>query len=278
MNESDTNDSSTATPYIKPASPEQNKIDSENQNVQNITPAPLEQGSQNENINPIQTQQTSVEEKPGGLGLRFSASVFDSMILGIPLNILFFLYFLITVESIFAQSNTINLIYIILYVVSLLSYYAYFNVKKGATPGKKIYGMKIVDVSTKNYLTYKNAIVRELANRIATIIPFIGFLYGVINFFVILSSPQRRGIHDKLSKSQVLVVNKSWSFVKQAGLFILLVALNLAPFILIIPKYITSTQEINKCVLECTQLKSNQEMSTQELQTITNTCYQECSK
>lgn len=91
-----------------------------------------------------------------------------------------------------------------------------------------------------------------------------------------MSSAEKRGIHDKLSDSQVLVVQKSWSIIKQLGLLLLLIAITLAPFILIAPKYFKQSEDVNKCVVECLNPKNLEGLGAFELQQEAQRCNQQC--
>jgi len=226
---------------------------------------------------PVHTEKPAVfEEKPGGIRKRFSASVFDNLILSIPLNLFYSLILLFSEQNLFTQNTLLNLSYYGLLLLSTFVYFVYFNVNKGTTPGKKIYGMKIVDINTKNNLSYKNAFIRALTNRIPISVPFIGYLYGFINFLVMVSSTQRRGIHDKLSRSQVLIVRKSWSIWKQFGFFIILVILSVAPFLLPISKLLQMQDNYTTCLSECLQSIDLEDLNNREQ--AQKACFQKCPR
>ena len=162
----------------------------------------------------IETQIT-----PGWLRLRFAASFFDNTIIGIPLYLIYSILILTGVNLIKISVLT-SLSVLLVYSLFTLIYFIYFDVNKGFTPGKKIYGLKVIDNTTNTNLTYLNAFKREFINRFLIVIPLIGALYTLINFFIMLSSDERKGVHDKFSGSKVIIVNKSWPIWKQFILFI----------------------------------------------------------
>jgi uncharacterized RDD family membrane protein YckC len=70
----------------------------------------------------------------------------------------------------------------------------------GATPGKKLMKIKIVDYKTHTILTPKQAITRYLGYILSTITFCLGFL-------MIAFHPNKRGLHDILSGTCVIVDN-----------------------------------------------------------------------
>ena len=263
-----------------------------NQKSLNPQPAPLSNVNQASQAQSAQNPQTKFfnisstspqkessihEREPGSIRLRFAAIFFDNLILGVPINILTVLSWQILGFTFYNTTNSANIFLLIIFFLSMLTYYIYFSVKSGATPGKNIYGLKIIDIDTNNNLTYKKSTIRELINRGILSIPLLGFLFGIINFFVILSKPERRGVHDKAAHSQVIKSEASWSILKQLGLFFLLLILNIAPFILMVPKFMNQAQELNSCVQQCVETKASIGESEQSFQNTSEICLQECS-
>jgi len=214
---------------------------------------------------------------PGSIRLRLSAMIFDNLILAVPINFLTSLSWYIFGNSFSSTSSSTSIILLLLFSIAGLGYYIYFNVKKGATPGKSIYGLKVVDIATDSNLTYKYSTIRELINRGILSIPILGLIFAFVNFLVVLSKPERRGIHDKAAHSQVYRVEKSWSFIKQLGLFIALIILGAAPFLLVIPQYFSQTQNLNSCVMKCMESKATTNNLEANFQEFGEICFQECS-
>lgn len=221
--------------------------------------------------------QEAFQETPGGIRYRLSASVFDGLIINTPLSFIYALIVLVAGSGLGLLNGTMTIPLYIIYSFFVVAYYVYFDIKRGTTLGKEIYGMKVVDINSKQNLGFKNAAIREFVVRMIAIIPIIGALFSIINFFVILSSPQRRGIHDKAGKSQVLRYKKSWSFIKQLGLFLLLFLLMIAPMVFIFPKFVEQSEESSKCVVECMESKGAM-LGSADMQNVMKLCLQECNQ
>jgi uncharacterized RDD family membrane protein YckC len=172
---------------------------------------------------------------PAGIRLRFSASIFDSLIFNAPISLIYILGTSLGVDSLL--NGFPNIILYIILITATIGYFVYFHTQRGATPGKVIYGLKVMDFSTKNNLSINKALVREIVVRGIVFIPLIGLFFSIANFFIILFSPGKRGIHDKVANSQVLIMDKSWPLIKQLGLFLLLIGIYVVPYMLLMPKF-----------------------------------------
>lgn len=240
-----------------------------------ITNPPAQNVQQDFNVQaPMSTIPSTVV--PAGIRLRFSAAFFDSLIFNVPIILISVLGALLGADSLLNGFASI-ILYIIL-IAATIGYFVYFHTRKGATPGKAIYGLKVIDFNTKNNLSTNKALIREIVARGIAFIPLIGFIFLVINFFVVLSSSEKRGIHDKVADSQVLVTGKSWSLIKQIGLFILLIGISIAPYMLLIPKLANNKEEVNKCVLECMEVQNYNKDNVIEFQRVTQFCNQKCAE
>lgn len=217
----------------------------------------------------------SFQEKPGGIRLRASAGFFDSLFIGIPLNIFFGISIFLFGVIPGGGNTAANVLMYLAYLAIGVGYHLYFIVNKGATPGKDLYGLKVIDVESRNNTNYKRGFIREFVNRGLVGIPILGGLLLVINFFVILFSKNKRGIHDKLAKTQVVVYKKHWSLKKQLGVFILLVVFLAVPNIFIVPKLIETTKKTGNCVAQCFEESNN---NRENATAIYESCVQTCSE
>ncbi|KKQ25368.1 MAG: hypothetical protein US39_C0008G0031 [Microgenomates group bacterium GW2011_GWC1_37_12b] len=250
---------------------------------QMVLPAVQQTTNVNQEIINPPLEMTTVDafqEVPGGLRLRLSASVFDGLAISAPMSIVYSIIIMFTnnVFSFTQRNYFMNILLLIFYFVVMVGYFIYFDVKKGATLGKKVYGLKVVDIDTQKNLRFKNAFIREVVSRGILFIPFLGFIFMIINFFVILFSPVKRGIHDKIAKSRVIVVEKSWTFIKQLGLLLLLIAVTIIPYILVLPKFIRGSEEINKCLMNCIESGNFNHKDNIEFQKEAQRCNQQCVK
>lgn len=207
--------------------------------------------------------------------MRFAAGFFNSTITGIPFYIIYSILILSGFNLI--KVNVITSLSILLvYSLFTLFYFVYFDANKGQTPGKKIYGLKVINKNTNSKLTYVNAFKREFINRFLLVIPLIGAFYILINFFIMISSDERRGIHDKISGSQVIIVNKSWPIWKQFLLLILLVIPYLIPTIIPIKKSEQDFNKYNSCVSTCIELMGESGVTIKEQYNFRDDCIQAC--
>ncbi len=193
----------------------------------------------------FQTINDPTATKPSRISYRVSANLVDSIILGIPavliifiLNVLGFHINLSSLNqiSISQKDEAIKSLYIVfgfvLYAVSVI-YYVLCHVNKGASIGKSVYGLRLVQYKTNNTLTYMKAIPRELIKNGISLIPVVGGLIYLVNGLITLFSNEKRGLHDIVADSQVIEVTKPWSLGKQALYFIpLLIIYSVLSFIL----------------------------------------------
>lgn len=119
---------------------------------------------------------------------RFLAAFIDAVIVGIVSSIL---------GSIVGQAGGgsrpwINFISLIYYVV--MTYYY------GATLGKKALGIKVVDASGGNKLSFGQVILRELVGK------FVSAIVILLGFIWILFDAKKQGWHDKIANTVVIKV------------------------------------------------------------------------
>lgn len=144
-----------------------------------------------ETINYVQSQkQGAVMPKNNaqyaGFWIRFSALVWDSIILGIPVAIIqFALMFITRMQS-------------MMYLVSVgvIAFVVYMNGTKGGTPGKLILGLRIQN-QKGDFIGIPIAILRYIGRIISALILGIGYL-------MIAWDPKKQGLHDKIAKTFVV--------------------------------------------------------------------------
>src|SRR3989344_2500147 len=176
----------------------------------------------------------SPQIEPAGAWARLWASVTDGLILGIPSLLLYF--FLLTplssliLSSKTAEANNLVKIYGIFALLVSLFYYVYLTVKKGATWGKNLYGLRVVKYKTTQHINYKPAIIREVTKISLVFIPIICFLIFLLNIFIVIFSKEKRAIHDRIAGTQVIKVTKPWSIRKQLVLLFLIIILPIIVF------------------------------------------------
>ena len=83
--------------------------------------------------------------------------------------------------------------------VASLGYILWFWANRGATPGKKMLGLRIVREDGEEPLGWGTAFMRLVGYMVSGFILYIGFLMIAFN-------PEKQGLHDKIAKTRVLKV------------------------------------------------------------------------
>lgn len=179
---------------------------------------------QNPQAQPPQTEAIPVN-KPSGTARRLSAAIIDgAIILGLWSVICLLIAFLLNIHIAAknANNNPLVTVYGLLGGVISIIYYSYFHAHDGATPGKKLFGLKVSEINTSLKLTYPKAFLREIVKFGIAIIPILGGFLNLANVIVIIFSKTKQGLHDRVVKSQVIEVGKAISLWKQVLLYLLL--------------------------------------------------------
>ena len=121
-----------------------------------------------------------------GFWIRFSAMVWDGIILGIPYTVI-----ITVIMLLFKMNSLVYLVYL-----AYLILYIYLNGTKGGTPGKLMLGLRIQNEQGK-FIGIPGAILRFIGRIIASIPLGIGLL-------MIAWDPKKQGLHDKIAKTYVI--------------------------------------------------------------------------
>lgn len=136
---------------------------------------------------------------PAGFWIRFIAAIVDGFILMIVKFCLGFVIGFIMAIAMRSLMETRLFATVIDLVVGLsvsILYYGYFYSRRGATPGKSIFHIKVFGEDGQ-YLSFGKAILREIVGKfVSTIILFIGF-------FMVAFRADKRGLHDLIAGSYV---------------------------------------------------------------------------
>lgn len=160
--------------------------------------------------------------EPAGVGKRFLALMVDGFVMSIVILPFYFLFMGSFIFSAVRNPDAVNptaalipmLAYTIVAIVIQFFYAGYFLTKKGATPGKLLLGLKVLNSDNHTHLSWKDVALREVIGKgvflnLLFIIPLINFVayagYGLIFFanLILLFNPTRRLVHDLTAKSQV---------------------------------------------------------------------------
>jgi uncharacterized RDD family membrane protein YckC len=165
------------------------------------------------NLNLSSVPATNVE--PGGFWIRFVAAVIDGAIIGLvttPISQL--LPFatkpdaeMIRDKGLGVYFATLSVIWLTGFAIALVAqffYYGWFYSKKGASPGKMLFGLKVLNANTGTHLTYMQAFVREgLAKYFLSSL----FTFG-IGYLIAAFRDDKKTLHDLVCSTRVVRVKK----------------------------------------------------------------------
>ena len=122
-----------------------------------------------------------------GFWIRFLASLFDILIIGIPAALIFGLI----------AATKMNVLYWVVELASVVLI-VYLNGIKGGTPGKFIVGIRIVNVQGQ-FIGIPISILRHIGYIVSDITLGIGYL-------MIAFTAKKQGLHDMIAKTYVVYV------------------------------------------------------------------------
>ena len=146
-----------------------------------------------------------IEGEPAGFWIRFAAYLIDSIIISVLMGIIWVPTTFLTMRSAMSESGPGPLAAILPFLAFLLSmaaslgYVLWFWATKGATPGKKMLGLRIVREDGEEPLGWGTAFMRLVGYMVSGFILNIGFLMIAFN-------PDKMGLHDKIAKTRVLKI------------------------------------------------------------------------
>jgi uncharacterized RDD family membrane protein YckC len=190
--------------------------------TQAVQPTPVVQ-----NLTPQNPQPAVSPNIPSRATYRLSAVLIDGgVVLGLWSAVCLLMAFIFNVHIAIKDANTSPLITVYSLVGGIVNvvYFSYFHAHDGATPGKKVYGLRVVAINTSSKLTYAKSLLRELVKAGIGMVPIIGGLLNLANGGLVVFSKTKQGIHDSLVKSQVIEVGKPLSLWKQLLLYLLLIS------------------------------------------------------
>lgn len=136
---------------------------------------------------------------------RLLSSIIDALIIGVPLFSIAFIWFGLE-EYLYILQNHM-LIYILASICISQGFYLLINgrllYKYGQSVGKKLLGIKIVDLENNIPVFYKIYFIRYFLTMIYPIIPLFGVILSMVNYLFIFRK-DRRCIHDHLAGTKVI--------------------------------------------------------------------------
>ena len=143
--------------------------------------------------------------RPAGFWIRFAAYSVDSFIVSLPVLLATGVWaFSLMEQGAMASLREVTPSVFLLPVIGGISslvlsivYPVYFWALRGATPGKQIFGLKVVTMSGETPLGWRRAMLRVVGYTINSFVLGIGFL-------LIAVSEDKRGLHDRLADTCVV--------------------------------------------------------------------------
>ncbi|MBK8599068.1 MAG: RDD family protein [Holophagales bacterium] len=146
-----------------------------------------------------------IEGEPAGFWVRFVAYLIDSVIISVLMGIIWAPTMFLTMRSAMSEGGPGALAAILPFLAFLLTtaaslgYILWFWANRGATPGKKVMGLRIVREDGEEPLGWGTAFMRLVGYMVSGFILYIGFLMIAFN-------PDKQGLHDKIAKTRVLKI------------------------------------------------------------------------
>jgi uncharacterized RDD family membrane protein YckC len=151
--------------------------------------------------------------KPAGFWIRLLASIIDSLLIGMAMMPISFLvtflplilggsfrnprldqdpstFFLITILS--------QVAYLLISLTAHFFYFGWFYKNKGASPGKMVLKLKVVNFQTGQNIGYGKTALRDLLGK------FISVITLGIGYLMIAFREDKRALHDLIADTQVL--------------------------------------------------------------------------
>ena len=148
----------------------------------------------------------------GGFWIRVVARIVDSIIIGIPLTVIFIVFAVLVGGIASTATNTtdqntqaavgLGLVGVWLLIATLATigtvlYFVYFWGTSGSTLGMRIFKLRIVDADTGAPIGMARAIVRYLMSIVNSLACYIGWIWVAFD-------ARKQGWHDKVANSVVI--------------------------------------------------------------------------
>ena len=143
---------------------------------------------------------SSVGAVPGGAFIRFVAAFLDGCIVGV-ITVIPTLVITIVAASLDdegALQVAATLFNNLLSVAAGILYYGWFYKNRGATPGKMLFRLRVVDVESGSNIGYGKTVLRQYLGA------FVCMLTLGIGYLIIPFRADKRGLHDFIAGTQVI--------------------------------------------------------------------------
>ena len=149
--------------------------------------------------------EAAVEGEPAGFWIRFLAYLVDSLIVTLLMAVIWAPSVFVTIRAATSGEGPGALAAILPFLSFVigtavgLGYILWFWATRGATPGKKMLGLKIVREDGEEPMGWGTAFMRLVGYMVSGFVLYIGFLMIAFN-------PDKMGLHDKIAKTRVLKI------------------------------------------------------------------------
>jgi len=134
------------------------------------------------------------------LARRALAQVIDQLLIGVPLFVLTW-----SIGGDLSDTDNDNLLWLtVLWLAVTLVYSTAFVAVRGATIGKSIVKIKVVNRADGSPVGWNYAAVRALVPTVAGLIPVIGFALNIAVYVRAFFHPLRQGLHDAAAGTVVV--------------------------------------------------------------------------
>lgn len=138
------------------------------------------------------------------IGMRALAQFLDGLILGVPLFLLTLPFGVSLLGTDVTDSELLWLT--VVWVGAELAYHTAGVALWGATPGKRIVGLKVVNRTDGGAVSWTYASVRALVPTAVQLVPVVGPGLSIVVYLRALFHPMRQGLHD--AAAGTIVVKK----------------------------------------------------------------------
>jgi len=156
-------------------------------------------GSHGAKVVPLQSYGDAV---PAGFLVRAVALLVDGLIASAAIVLLAFVSGFMLGLLFGGNQASFEALVITLQIALVIGYSLYFLTQHGATPGKMLFGLRVVDTATGGRPSVGQALLRETVGRCLSALFFIGYL-------MVLARSDRRALHDMLAGTAVLCLSKT---------------------------------------------------------------------
>jgi uncharacterized RDD family membrane protein YckC len=131
-----------------------------------------------------------------GFWIRFIAYFIDSLIIGIPIAVLFIAFLGTPAASDPAQLQSISSVFNLVYLAVSFGYFVFFW-SQGSTPGMRLFRIRVADQSTFETIGAGKAALRYVGWVISSFCCAIGFIWAAFD-------GRKQGWHDKIGGTVVV--------------------------------------------------------------------------